>query len=115
MGATIIEKHVTLNKNYPGPDHRASINFDQLKEMIKSIRNVELAIGSGVKKVSNSEKKNKDLIRKSIVAKKLIMKGEKFSEDNLTTKRPSFGIPADKWEKILGKKAKKNYLKDQNI
>ena len=115
MGATIIEKHVTLNKNYSGPDHRASIDFDQLKEMIKSIRNIELAVGSGVKKVSNSEKKNKDLIRKSIVAKKLILKGEKFSENNLTTKRPAFGITADKWEKILGKKAKKKYLKDQNI
>ena len=115
MGATIIEKHVTLNKNYVGPDHRASIDFDQLNQMIKSIRNVELAIGSGVKKVSNSEKKNKNLIRKSIVAKKLILKGEKFSENNLTTKRPAFGITADKWERILGKKAKKKYLKDQNI
>ena len=115
MGATIIEKHVTLNKKYSGPDHRASIDFNELKKMIQSIRNVEKAIGSGVKKVTHSEKKNKDLVRKSIVAKRLILKGEKFSNKNLTTKRPGFGISAAKWEKILGKKAKKNYSKDQNI
>ena len=115
MGARIVEKHVTLNKSLQGPDHQASINFQELNTMIKSIRNVELAIGSGIKKVTSSEKKNKNLVRKSIVAKRNILKGEKFSENNLTTKRPGFGISPNKWNKILGKKAKKNYLKDQNI
>ena len=115
MGARIIEKHVTLNKNLIGPDHRASIDFKELSKMVKSIRNIEYALGSSKKTITRSEIKNKNLVRKSIVAKINIRKGEIFTEKNLTTKRPGFGTSPNKWDIFLGKKAKKNYLKDQNI
>jgi N,N'-diacetyllegionaminate synthase len=115
MGAKIIEKHVTLNKKFKGPDHQASIDFKEFNTMVKSIRNVELAIGSPFKRVSESERKNKNLVRKSIIAKNFILKGEKFSENNLITKRPGLGTPANKWDKIIGSKARKDYFKDQDI
>ena len=115
MGAKIIEKHVTLNKKFKGPDHQASIDFKEFDTMVKSIRNVELAIGSPFKKVSESERKNKNLVRKSIIAKNFILKGEKLSENNLITKRPGFGTPANKWDKIIGSRARKDYFKDQDI
>ncbi len=115
LGAKVIEKHFTLNKNSPGPDHKSSVNFIELKKMIKSIRNIEKSLGDGIKKVSKSERKNIVIIRKSIVAKVNITKGERFSYKNLTTKRPGNGLSPMKIENIIGKKAKKNFFKDQQI
>lgn len=115
MGATIIEKHFTLDKNMEGPDHKASLEPNELKELVKSIRNVELAIGDGVKKPTKSELKNIQIARKSIVAKRDIKKGEIFSEQNLTTKRPAMGISPMKWDEIIGGVAKKDYQEDELI
>ena len=115
LGATVIEKHFTLNKKAEGPDHLASLDFKELKAMIKSIRNIEKSLGSGRKKLNKSEKKNIIHVRKSIVANQNIEKNEKFSEKNLTTKRPGSGISPMKIKKIIGKKAKKFFYKDELI
>ena len=112
MGATVIEKHFTLDRNMEGPDHKASLEPDELKQMVNSIRNVEKAIGNGNKTVSKSEAKNIEIARKSIIAKKTIKKGEIFSEENLTTKRPGKGINPMKWFEIIGKVAKHDYEED---
>ena len=113
MGASMIEKHFTLDKTMEGPDHKASLDPIELREMIKSIRNVEKAIGSGVKVVTESEKPNIDFVRKSIVAKKDIKKGEVFTDNNLTTKRPAVGVSPMQWDSIIGKAAQRNYRKDE--
>ena len=113
LGAKIIEKHFTLNKNFNGPDHKSSIDIKDLKKMILSIRKTEKLLGSSKKFVTKSEKKNINLVRKSIVASNFIKKGEIFSEKNLTTKRPGYGLSPMKWEKIIGKKAKKNFKKNE--
>ena len=115
MGAKIIEKHFTLDKNMEGPDHKASLEPDELKAMVKSIRNVEKAFGMGIKTPQEAEKKNIEITRKSIVAKCDIKKGEKFSEKNLTCKRPGTGISPMKWDEIIGKTAQKDYKKDELI
>ena len=115
MGARIIEKHFTLNKKFRGPDHKASLDTQELKNLIKSIRNIEVGLGSHKKQITNSEKKNIKYVRKSIVAKKKILKGEYFTEQNITTKRPAIGKSPIHWDKILGKISKKNYNKDQLI
>ena len=115
LGAKIIEKHFTLNKKFVGPDHKASLNTGELSRMITSIRIVEKALGNGKKIVTNSEKKNIIAVRKSIVASKNIKIGEIFSEDNLTVKRPSTGTSPMYWDKIIGRKSKKNYLVDELI
>ncbi|EAK0771170.1 N-acetylneuraminate synthase [Campylobacter lari] len=115
MGACVIEKHFTLDKNMQGPDHKASLEPEELKAMIKSIRELEQAFGDGIKIPSKSESKNKIIARKSLIAKKNIKKGEKFNEENLTTKRPGNGICAMKYEEYLGKIAKKNYMEDELI
>lgn len=116
LGATVIEKHFTLDRNLPGPDHRASLEPRELKEMVKSIRNIENAIsGDGKKVPSKSEKKNIPIVRKSIVAKSFIKAGEIFTEENITVKRPGTGISPMKWDRIIGKKAEKNYFKDDLI
>lgn len=115
MGATIIEKHFTLDKNMEGPDHRASLEPDELREMISSIRNIEKALGNGLKTPTGSEKKNKSVARKSIVAKTDIKQGNIFSEDNLTIKRPGTGISPMFWNELIGKKATKDYLQDELI
>ena len=114
-GACVIEKHFTLDRNMEGPDHKASIEPAELTQMVSSIRNVEVAIGDGVKKVSASEMKNKDIARKSIIAKTAIKKGEVFSEENITTKRPGSGINPMKWFDLLGKTAKHDYEEDYLI
>ena len=114
-GACVIEKHFTLDRNMEGPDHKASIEPAELTQMVSSIRNVEVAIGDGVKKVSASEMKNKDIARKSIIAKAAIKKGEVFSEENITTKRPGSGINPMKWFDLLGKTAKHDYEEDYLI
>tara|TARA_B110000114_G_C15083091_1_gene394980 strand:- start:1653 stop:2657 length:1005 start_codon:yes stop_codon:yes gene_type:complete len=116
LGARVIEKHFTLDRNMPGPDHAASLNPIELKSMVKSIRNIENALsGTGLKTPSNNELKNIIPARKSIVAKFKINKGEKFSIENLTTKRPGNGICPMKWNDIIGKKAIKNYEIDDMI
>jgi N,N'-diacetyllegionaminate synthase len=109
LGANIIEKHFTLDRNLPGPDHRASILPHELKEMVRSIRNIEQAIGDGVKQPSSSEKKNLAVARKSIVASKKIVKGTLFSNENITCKRPGEGISPMQIDKVIGSKAKKNF------
>tara|TARA_Y100000590_G_scaffold346710_1_gene397068 strand:- start:164 stop:1159 length:996 start_codon:yes stop_codon:yes gene_type:complete len=115
MGACIIEKHFTLDRNLPGPDHIASLEPNELKNMVKAIRNIEKAIGDGEKIASESEIKNISIARKSIVAKTLINKGELFTEDNLTVKRPGTGISPMKWDSLVGKLSKKKYMPDDLI
>ncbi|MDD3138141.1 MAG: N-acetylneuraminate synthase [Lachnospiraceae bacterium] len=115
IGASIIEKHFTLNREMEGPDHKASINPDELTQMIRSIRNIELALGDKMKCPSKSETDNIQVVRKSIVAAVKIGKDEIFSEDNITTKRPGTGISPMLWDSIIGKKANKDYEKDEMI
>ncbi len=115
MGAKVIEKHFTLDRNLYGPDHGASLEPSELKEMISAIRNIESALGDGVKKPSQSEIKNLLIVRKSIVSKRPIKKGEFFSEENLTVKRPGNGISPMKWDEILGSVSIRDYLKDELI
>ena len=115
LGAEVIEKHFTLDRSMEGPDHLASLEPEDLKNMVKAIRNIEQALGSGVKKVSSSEMENKNIARKSIIAKCNIQKGEVFTEENLTTKRPGNGISPMKWYEILGKKATRDFSEDELI
>jgi N,N'-diacetyllegionaminate synthase len=115
MGASCIEKHFTLNCNMQGPDHKASIEPNQLNNMVKAIRNIELAFGDGIKKPSKSEKKNINIVRRSIVAKTKIKKGEILSEKNLSVKRPGVGISPLKWDSIIGTEARKDYNEDDLI
>lgn len=115
LGATVIEKHFTIDRNMKGPDHRASLEPHELKEMINAIRNVEKAFGDGLKKPSKSELKNKFIVRKSIVAKRDINKGEIFTEENITVKRPGTGISPMRWYEIIGRVAKRNYREDEMI
>ena len=112
MGATIIEKHFTLDKSMDGPDHKSSISPEELKAMVSSIRNIEKALGSSIKKPSKSEKPNITMARKSIVASKSIKKGELFTEKNITTKRPGTGISPMEWDSIIDKVAKRDYQID---
>ncbi|QOP44884.1 N-acetylneuraminate synthase [Sulfurimonas paralvinellae] len=112
MGASVIEKHFTLDKSMEGPDHKASLEPDELKAMVKAIRNIELALGDGVKKPSKSETPNIIVARKSIVAKREIKKGEIFTEENITIKRPGNGISPMKWDEIIGTVSQKDYQKD---
>ena len=115
LGATVIEKHFTLDCNMDGPDHKASLEPDELAAMITSIRNIEKALGSANKTPSESENKNKAVARKSIVSKTNIKKGEEFTEDNITVKRPGTGISPMKWFDILGKKAARDFHEDELI
>lgn len=115
LGATVIEKHFTLDKNMEGPDHKASLEPDELKAMVSAIRNIEQAIGTGVKTASASEKKNIVVVRKSIVAACPIKKGDTFTEKNLTVKRPGTGISPMRWEEVIGKKATRDYEEDELI
>ncbi|OIP86930.1 MAG: N-acetylneuraminate synthase [Syntrophaceae bacterium CG2_30_49_12] len=115
MGSTVIEKHFTLDKNMEGPDHKASLEPDELKAMVHAIRNIEKALGSGIKKPSPSELKNKPVARKSIVAAQAIAAGEKFTNHNLTVKRPGTGVSPMLWDKVIGQVAQKDYEKDDLI
>lgn len=115
MGASVIEKHFTLDKQMEGPDHKASLNPKELKLMVESIRKVEKALGSFKKEPSDSERKNLIIARKSIVAKYKIEKDQIFNEENLTCKRPGNGISPMMWNKIIGKKAMKNFGEDELI
>ena len=113
LGARVIEKHFTLDRNMDGPDHRASLEPDELKSMVMAIRNIEKAMGNGIKTPSPSEQKNKPIARKSIVAEKNITKGEVFSEENLTVKRPGTGISPMRWDEVIGKKASADLNADE--
>ena len=115
MGAKIIEKHFTLDKNMEGPDHKASLEPYELKAMVTAIRNIEIAMGNGIKKPSPSELKNKPTVRKSIVAARDVKKGEIFSEENIIAKRPGTGISPMRWDDVVGKMANKDYKQDEPI
>lgn len=115
MGAQIIEKHFTLDKNMEGPDHKASLEPQELKAMVDSIRNIEEALGDGKKHVSDSERKNMVIARKSIVAARSIISGEILNEDNLTIKRPGNGISPMKWNEVIGTIAKRDFVEDELI
>lgn len=115
MGAEIIEKHFTLDRTLPGPDHVASLEPQELKAMVNAIRNIEKAIGSGMKQVSPSEQKNIAIARKSIIAACDIHKGEVFTEDNLTVKRPGSGISPMQWDEVVGQIAKRDFVEDELI
>lgn len=115
LGAVAIEKHFTLDRNMEGPDHKASLEPEELKEMIQAVRNIEAALGDGIKKPSPSELKNRDVARKSIVAKTNIRKGEVFTEENLTAKRPGSGISPMHWNRMIGLTADRDYERDEMI
>lgn len=115
LGARVIEKHFTLSRKMTGPDHLASLEPSELKSMVSAIRNIEVALGNNLKQPTESEKRNINVARKSIVAAVDINKGEIFTEDNLTTKRPGGGISPMKWDDVIGTRAKKTYLADDLI
>ena len=115
LGATIIEKHFSLSRDMEGPDHVASLEPNELKEMITSIRNIEKALGDGVKKPSASEKKNIEIARKSLVATRNIKSGELLSSDNIIAKRPGYGISPMQWDNVVGSRAKRDFQEDELI
>ena len=115
LGASVIEKHFTLAKNMQGPDHKASLEPGEFQQMAEAIRKVEAALGSSIKKPTAAEQKNKNIVRKSIVAARDIYLGEFFSETNLAIKRPGSGISPMQWDVVLGKKAKRNFQEDELI
>lgn len=115
MGAKIIEKHFTLDKTMDGPDHKASLDPIELKNMVTAIRNIELALGSNIKKPSKSEVENIEIVRKSIVAGNSIKKGELFTENNITTMRPGTGLSPMKWDEVIGSQSTKDYSKGDLI
>lgn len=115
LGASVIEKHFTLSRSMEGPDHKASLEPDELKAMVVSVRNIERALGTYDKQVTRSEKKNIRIARKSIVAARKIEKGEQFTEQNLTVKRPGDGLSPMKWPEVIGKIAAKEYMPDDLI
>ena len=115
LGAVVIEKHFTLDKALPGPDHKASLSPEELTAMVAAVRKTELALGDGRKHVTDSEAKNKPIARKSILAKWDIKKGETFTPENLTVKRPGDGISPMRWYDVLGKTAKRDFAEDEKI
>ncbi len=115
LGASIIEKHFTLDRNLPGPDHKASLEPKELKSMVQAIRNIEIALGDGVKRIMPSELANRGIARKSIVTSKVVKAGEVFTSKNLTTKRPGTGVSAIEWDRFLGKVAHRDYIVDEFV
>ena len=115
LGAKIIEKHITIDKTMEGPDHSASLDPCELNNMIRAIRNIEISLGSPNKFVTDSEKKNREIVRKSIVAKNKIRKGDIFNKNNLATKRPGNGLSPMNWDKVLGQRATRDYFEDEFI
>ena len=115
LGATVIEKHFTLDRTLAGPDHKASLEPNELKSMIDGIRNVEEALGDGLKRFMPSEVNNRDVSRKSVVARLPIIAGQVLNEENLTTKRPGSGISPMDWDNLIGKKAHRDYSVDELI
>jgi N,N'-diacetyllegionaminate synthase len=115
MGATVIEKHLTLDRNLPGPDHKASSEPDEFKAMVNAIRNIEIALGDGIKRPTASELKNKPIARKSLVSNRSIKAGELFSAENITAKRPGTGISPMRWDEVIGRRASRDYSADELI
>jgi N,N'-diacetyllegionaminate synthase len=115
MGATVIEKHFTLDRNLPGPDHKASLEPAELKAMVTAIRNIEIALGDGIKRITQSEAKNKPVARKSLVAATAIQRGDIFTEANLAVKRPGTGISPMRWDEVLGRIAHRDFTSDELI
>lgn len=115
LGAEVIEKHFTLSRDLPGPDHKASLEPRELAEMVRAVRNVEMALGSGSKEVAPSERPNIEVARKSIVAARAIKAGETLTEENLTVKRPGNGISPMRWDEVLGRKAVRDFAYDELI
>lgn len=115
LGATVIEKHFTLDRKMEGPDHKASLEPGELMRMVEGIRKIEQALGDGIKRVSESEKSNRQNVRKSIVALRDIKKGDVFSETNLTTKRPGNGISPMRWKELIGETADRDYKAEEMI
>ncbi|MCM1154908.1 MAG: N-acetylneuraminate synthase [Roseburia sp.] len=115
LGAAVIEKHFTLDRNMKGPDHKASLEPHELKQMIEGIRKIESALGNGIKEASESEKANMNIVRKSIVAAANIKKGERFTEINLTTKRPGNGVSPMRWDEVIGMRANRDYDADEMV
>jgi N,N'-diacetyllegionaminate synthase len=115
LGASVIEKHFTLDRSLPGPDHKASIEPNELKAMVCAIRNIEKSLGDGVKRLTSSELRNKNVVRQSLVASKSIKVGEVFSAQNITTKRPGSGISPMNWDVVMGRKAVRDFLENELI
>lgn len=115
LGASVIEKHFTLDRNLPGPDHKASLQPDELKAMVAAVRNIEIALGDGIKRLTPSEIRNKPVARKSLVASKAIKAGEAFNAGNITTKRPGTGISPMRLDEVLGRKAPRDFVPDELI
>lgn len=115
LGAAVIEKHFTLDRNLPGPDHKASLEPDELAAMVAAIRNIGQALGDGIKRPSPSEAKNRPIARRSIVAARAIRAGEIFSETNVTAKRPGTGLSPMRWDEVLGRKAMRDFAADEAI
>lgn len=115
LGATVIEKHLTLDRNLPGPDHKSSLEPDEFVAMVRAIRNIEQAIGNGIKSPSPSEIKNKSIARKSLIAATPIRAGEQFTPENVTTKRPGTGISPMRWDEVIGRVAVRDFAADEMI
>ena len=115
MGAKVIEKHFTLDRNLPGPDHQASLEPAELKAMVSAIRNIEVALGDGIKRLTPSETRNRPIARKSLVASQVIQAGEVFTMQNVTTKRPGTGISPMRWDEVIGHVAPRNFDADELI
>lgn len=115
LGACVIEKHFTLDRGLPGPDHQASLEPDELAAMVSSIRNVEVALGDGVKRASEFELANRDVVRRSLVALRPIRSGESFSAENVAAKRPGTGLSPMRWDDIMGRKASRDFVVDEMI
>lgn len=115
LGATVIEKHLTLDRNLPGPDHKASLEPDGFAAMVRAIRNIEQALGDGIKRPSPSEAKNKPIARKSLVAARPIQAGEPFTPENVTAKRPGTGISPMRWDEVMGRISGRHFAPDELI
>lgn len=113
MGAVLIEKHFTLDRSLPGPDHQASLEPDELTAMVSAIRNIEIALGDGIKRVAPSEAANKLVARKSLVAGRAIKAGERFTTDNVSTKRPGTGISPMRWDEVIGRRAPRDFMAEE--
>ena len=115
MGATVIEKHFTHDRSLPGPDHKASLEPTELKAMVTAIRNIEVALGDGIKRLTPSEARNKPVAHKSLVASQAIKAGEAFSAQNITTKRPGTGVSPMRWDEVIGRAASRDFVADELI
>ncbi|MAD94159.1 MAG: N-acetylneuraminate synthase [Rhodobacteraceae bacterium] len=115
LGASVIEKHLTLDRDLPGPDHKASLEPNEFAAMVRAIRDIELAMGDGIKRPSQSEVENKPIVRKSLVAAKAIAAGDLFTQENLTVKRPGTGISPMRWDEVVGRTASRAFAVDELI